>query len=117
MSKKNSRLVFSTDSGKHCPQCEYSIDNCQCKTSAVANSDGTVRISRDTKGRKGKGVSIISGIALNDGGLKIIAKKLKQQCGCGGSVKNQTIEMQTDQRDKLKAALEKDGYTVKLAGG
>ncbi|CAH0990824.1 putative protein YciH [Sinobacterium norvegicum] len=116
MSKKNSRLVFSTDSGKHCPKCEFSIDNCQCKNNTVADSDGIVRISRETKGRKGKGVSIISGIALNDDGLKKIAKKLKQQCGCGGSVKNFAIEMQTDQRDKLKAALEKDGYKVKLAG-
>ncbi len=115
--KKNSRLVFSTDSGRHCPMCEQHTDHCQCGKNSVADSDGIVRISRQTKGRKGKGVSIISGIAATQDELKQLAKKLKQHCGCGGSVKNLTIEMQTDQRDKLKQALEKEGHNVKLVGG
>ncbi|ROS05262.1 translation initiation factor 1 (eIF-1/SUI1) [Sinobacterium caligoides] len=114
---KNSRLVFSTDSGRHCPKCEQRLESCSCSTDQVAPSDGIVRISRDTKGRKGKGVSIITGIPMNDTDLKKLAKQLKQLCGCGGSVKNQAIEMQTDQREKLKTALEKAGFKVKLAGG
>ncbi|GAL26199.1 translation initiation factor SUI1-related protein [Vibrio variabilis] len=79
--------------------------------------DGIVRIQKQTKGRKGKGVSIITGLDLDDATLKLLAAELKKVCGCGGSVKDGTIEIQGDARDKIKAALEKKGYTVKLAGG
>ena len=113
---KNSRLVFSTDSGRHCPQCEQRIEQCRCREDSIISGDGIVRISRETKGRKGKGVSVISGIPLTEAELKKLAKRLKQMSGCGGSVKNHTIEIQTDQREKLKTTLEKEGYKVKLAG-
>lgn len=79
--------------------------------------DGIVRIQKQTKGRKGKGVSIVTGLDLEDTALKLIAAELKKVCGCGGSVKDGNIEIQGDARDKIKAALEKKGYTVKLAGG
>ena len=79
--------------------------------------DGIVRIQKQTKGRKGKGVSIVTGLDLEDAALKLIAAELKKVCGCGGSVKGGNIEIQGDARDKIKAALEKKGYTVKLAGG
>ncbi|GAL32431.1 MULTISPECIES: stress response translation initiation inhibitor YciH [Vibrio] len=79
--------------------------------------DGIVRIQKQTKGRKGKGVSIITGLDLDDAPLKLLAAELKKVCGCGGSVKDGNIEIQGDARDKIKAALEKKGYTVKLAGG
>ncbi|AYV24622.1 stress response translation initiation inhibitor YciH [Vibrio mediterranei] len=79
--------------------------------------DGIVRIQKQTKGRKGKGVSIVTGLDLEDAALKLIAAELKKVCGCGGSVKDGNIEIQGDARDKIKAALEKKGYTVKLAGG
>ncbi len=72
---------------------------------------------KQTKGRKGKGVSIITGLDLDDVQLKMLAAELKKICGCGGSVKEGTIEIQGDNRDKLKTHLEKSGYTVKLAGG
>ncbi|OIN23902.1 stress response translation initiation inhibitor YciH [Vibrio barjaei] len=79
--------------------------------------DGIVRIQKQTKGRKGKGVSIVTGLDLEDAALKLIAAELKKVCGCGGSVKDGNIEIQGDARDKIKAALEKKGHTVKLAGG
>lgn len=79
--------------------------------------DGIVRIQKQTKGRKGKGVSIITGLDLDDAPLKLLAAELKKVCGCGGSVKDGTIEIQGDAREKIKAALEKKGYTVKLSGG
>ncbi|NOH30596.1 stress response translation initiation inhibitor YciH [Vibrio mediterranei] len=79
--------------------------------------DGIVRIQKQTKGRKGKGVSIVTGLDLEDAALKLIAAELKKVCGCGGSVKDGNIEIQGDARDKIKAALENKGYTVKLAGG
>ncbi len=105
---KNSKLVYSTDQGriKEQPQ-----------EAAIDAGDGIVRLQRETKGRKGKGVTLITGLALPADQLKKIAKQLKQQCGVGGAVKEGVIEIQTDDRDKLKALLEKQGHTVKLAGG
>lgn len=108
---KNSRLVYSTETGR--------IK--QDKTDATANTssdvnDGIVRIHRETKGRKGGGVSLIKGIGVDTKELKSIAKTLKQKMGVGGSVKDGVIEIQTDQRDKLKELLQNMGHTVKLAG-
>lgn len=79
--------------------------------------DGIVRISRETKGRKGSGVCLISGLPLDGDGFKMLAKQLKQLCGTGGSIKNGMIEIQGDHREVLKAELVKQGYRVKLAGG
>ncbi|MFQ6370168.1 stress response translation initiation inhibitor YciH [Shewanella sp. YIC-542] len=101
-------LVYSTDKGR------ISQPTPQAKP---PEGDGIVRIHRDSKGRKGKGVAVISGLALETDALKALAQKLKKQCGCGGTVKAFTIEIQTDNREQLKALLEKMGYKVKLAGG
>lgn len=112
-------LVYSTDQGRLCPQCLRPKADCICKktSNSTKSGDGIVRIQRQVQGRGGKTVCVISGIPLPETGLKDLAKQLKQQCGCGGSVKDGTIEIQGDFRDKLKAALEKAGFTVKLAGG
>jgi len=80
-------------------------------------NDGVVRVGRETKGRKGAGVTVITGIPTHPEGLKQIAKELKQKCGTGGTVKNGTIEIQGDQRDQLVAELKNRGYTVKRSGG
>jgi translation initiation factor 1 len=79
--------------------------------------DGIVRLHRETKGRGGKAVTIIVGIPLAGAELKALAKVLKRKCGVGGALKNDTIEIQGDQRLTLKTELEKRGYTVKIAGG
>lgn len=105
----NSRLVYSTDVGRVTPA--------QQKLARPAATDGVVRLHRETKGRKGKGVTIITGLGLAEQELKILAKKLKQLCGTGGSVKEGVIEIQGEQRDKLKTHLESLGFTVKIAGG
>jgi translation initiation factor 1 len=76
-----------------------------------------VRITRETKGRGGKAVTVISGLPVTPEELKVIAKKIKQRCGVGGSAKEATIEIQGDQRTVCKDALEALGYTCKLAGG
>ncbi|WP_271274601.1 translation initiation factor Sui1 [Aliamphritea hakodatensis] len=116
-----SGLVFSTEKGQMCPGCQQALDECACDTLAeeqrLEQLDGIVRIRRETAGRKGKGVTTVSGVPLAEKQLKQLAKKLKQQCGTGGSVKEGVIEIQGDHRDTLKLALEKQGYTVKLAGG
>lgn len=103
----NIALVFSTDKGRIAPEPE---------TKEVPQGDGIVRIHRDSKGRKGKGVSVIKGLGLDAAELKNLAQKLKKQCGCGGTVKEFDIEVQTDNREQLKTLLEKLGYQVKLAG-
>lgn len=105
---KHSRLVYSTDQGR--------IKEAQAKSSAPAG-DGIVRLRLDTKGRKGKGVTTISGLPLPEAELKALAKKLKQSCGSGGSVKDQVVEIQGDHRKPLQAELQSLGYTVKFAGG
>ena len=107
--KKNSRLVYSTDKGR--------IKTPDDDTAATPEGDGIVRIRRETSGRKGNAATTISGVPLPEPELKTLAKKLKQTCGSGGSVKNGIIEIQGDHREKLRELLSKDGYTVKLAGG
>lgn len=121
MSKRqntNSRLVYSTDAGRLCPQCHRPVADCVCgKDRPAATGDGVVRLHRETKGRGGKAVTIIKGIPLAAAELKALAKVLKQKCGVGGALKGDCIEIQGDQRQLLKSELEKKGFTVKIAGG
>lgn len=114
-----SQRVYSTDLGKLCPQCQHAIDQCQCQSIQADRllGDGNVRILRETKGRKGKGVTLITGLAMNADELKQLAKELKQRCSTGGSVKGGTIEIQGDQRTLIHALLEQKGIKAKLAGG
>lgn len=114
-------LVYSTEHGDTCPDCRQPIADCQCEALAeadrLASLDGVVRIRRETSGRKGKGVTTISGVPLAASELKALAKQLKKRCGTGGAVKGGIIEIQGDHRQELKRELEAQGYTVKLAGG
>ncbi len=104
----DSVLVYSTDVGRIKGE----------KVSVVRpKGDGVVRIQKQTSGRKGAGVSVITGLDLSDEELKKLAAELKKRCGCGGSVKNGMIEIQGEKRDLLKQLLEQKGFTVKLSGG
>lgn len=76
-----------------------------------------VPVSRQTKGRKGKGVTRISGVALAENALHNLARQLKRRCGAGGTVRDRVIEIQGDHRDVLVEELRKQGYTVKRTGG
>jgi len=87
------------------------------KQAPTPKNDGVVRVGRETKGRKGAGVTVITGIPANPEELKRIAKELKKKCGTGGTIKNGVVEIQGDQRDLLVAELQTHGYTVKRAGG
>lgn len=115
----NSRPVYSTDHGRTCPGCGRPVAACTCARSGKSRppADGIVRIARQTKGRKGKGVCLITGLALAPDALEALAKRLKQRCGAGGTVRDGIIEIQGDHRDTLAAMLCELGYTVKLAGG
>lgn len=108
MSDSNSRLVYSTDSGR--------IEEEKPKVQRP-KGDGIVRIRRETAGRKGKGVCVVTGLDLDDDSLAKLAAELKKKCGCGGAVKEGDIEIQGDKRDVIKQLLEAKGYQVKLAGG
>ncbi|MFG0607043.1 stress response translation initiation inhibitor YciH [Vibrio mimicus] len=101
-------LVYSTETGRIKPE-EVKIER--------PKGDGIVRIFRETKGRKGKGVTIIKGLDADDTALKLLAAEFKKKCGCGGAVKDGEIEIQGDVRDLLKTLIEAKGYKVKLAGG
>lgn len=113
------RIVYSTESGRHCPSCNNPIKQCNCKQQeqAVPQGDGIVRLQLETKGRKGKGVTLVTGVPLNQADLKKLAKELKQRCSTGGAVKDGTIEIQGDQRKLLEQALLAKGYSVKFSGG
>src|SRR5207302_6736693 len=87
------------------------------KKEVVKTSATVVRLGRETKGRRGKGVTTVSDLPLNEAGLLDLAATLKQRCGTGGTVKNGRIEIQGDQRDRLAAVLESMGYRVKRVGG
>lgn len=116
--KNSSRLVYSTDAGRLCPQCHRPVADCVCgRDRPAATGDGIVRLRRETKGRGGKAVTVIDGLPLADAQLKELARALKQRCGVGGSAKDGRIEIQGDQRALLKSALEERGFTVRLAGG
>ena len=115
---KNSLLVYSTGQGKTCPGCRRPVAQCACRMAqGIVTNDGVVRVGRETKGRKGKGVTVVTGVPLGQDGLQALAKQLKQKCGSGGTVKYGVIEVQGDHRDQLVDELQKQGYTVKRSGG
>ena len=76
-----------------------------------------VRVGRETKGRGGKGVTVITGLRLSVAELEAIAGELKRRCGCGGTVKDGQIEIQGDHRDTIVAALRARGFDAKRSGG
>jgi len=111
-------IVFSTEHGRMCPRCGRPVAECTCRAERpISQGDGIVRISRETKGRKGKGVTVITGLAMDQAALQRLAKELKRRCGAGGTVKGDAIEIQGDHRDLLVEELTKRGHTVKRSGG
>jgi len=116
-SRHQGGLVYSTDAGRMCPGCRQPITACVCKQQAMPAGDGIVRVSRETKGRAGKGVTLVKGLALDAAALAQTAKQLKATCGCGGTVKAGVIEIQGDHVERVIDRLKQDGWTVKRAGG
>ena len=114
--KPPSGTVFSSHSGRTCPRCGHPENDCRCSSSA-ANTEGRVRVARETKGRKGKAVTVVRGLGLRPDELKALAKRLKRICGSGGTVKDGTIEIQGDHRDRLVEELTRAGFRVKRSGG
>ena len=111
------RSVYSSEHGRLCPDCEQPVASCRCKTATGASAgDGRVRIRLEAKGRRGKTVTTISGLALDPASLRDLAAELKRRCGSGGAVKAGIVEIQGDHRDAVEQALETRGIRSKRAG-
>jgi translation initiation factor 1 len=117
-------IVYSTGIGERCPNCLRPVAQCVCKkgtpgktAAAKTSTDRVVRVSRETQGRKGKGVTVITGLGLPPSDLEALATELKKKCGSGGAVEAGKIEIQGDHRDRLVEELTKRGWNAKRAGG
>lgn len=116
--RDNSRTVYTTTSGRICPDCGRPLDQCTCKKgSARPAGDGVVRVGLEKKGRGGKTVSVITGLSGSEDALRELASELKRRCGSGGTLKDGVIEIQGDHRDTLVEILKTRGLTVKRVGG
>src|SRR5512133_2330929 len=109
--------VYSTSTGRICPKCGKPVDSCICSKSTKPAGDGIIRIFRDSKGRKGKTVTLITGVKLDEKKQHDLHSDLKRLCGSGGAIKDGILEIQGDHRDTVFAELKKRGFTAKLAGG
>lgn len=116
---KTSALVYSTDTGKICAGCAKPVTACECQRQVAGRPavDGVIRIRRETKGRNGKGVTLIDGLPFAGNELLTLIKTLKTKCGSGGTFKDGIVEIQGDHRVVVQTYLQGAGYRVKLTGG
>lgn len=118
MKERDNPIVYSTAHGRMCPECGRPAKDCVCRQKkSVPVGDAVVRVGRETKGRKGKGVTVVTGVPGDEAELKELERQLKARCGAGGTVKEGVIEIQGDHRQLLLEELNKRGFKTKLAGG
>ena len=118
MKSQAAGLVYSTESGRMCPACRQALALCICKqTQPPIKTDGVVRVSLDSKGRGGKSVTVITGVALDSVALALLGKQLRGACGSGGTTKDGVIEVQGNHCAAVALALEKLHFKVKRVGG
>ncbi len=113
------RVVYDSDVGRldRCSNCKRRIEACVCPPPRQQpRGDGIVRVSRDRKGRRGKTVTVVTGLPGNAASLAEVAATLKRLCGSGGTVSGDTVEIQGDHRDRVALELQKMGYKVKRSG-
>ena len=111
-SGRDSALVYSSSDGE-LRRARRADD----RPAAAPPPGGRVKVRREVAGRRGKAVTTVSGVPLDEAGLRELAGRLKKRCGVGGSAKDGVIELQGDHRDTVVALLRDDGYDVVLAGG
>ena len=109
-------LVYSTETGRICPQCNNKVEECTCKQTEAPESDGILRVQKEKKGRGGKIVTTISGFDGDKKTVSDLCKKLKKRFGCGGAVKSWVIELQGDLTQQSFSYLQELGHKVKIAG-
>lgn len=112
-------LVYSTEGGRMCPACRRPIAACTCAAQRVParSGDGIVRVSRETKGRGGKTVTLVRGVNLEADALAALGKRLRSACGAGGTLRDGVLEIQGDHCERVVALLAAEGFAVKRAGG
>jgi translation initiation factor 1 len=113
-------IVYSTGIGAMCPGCRRPRAQCVCKSATGKPRHagaGIVRVSRQTQGRSGKGVTLITGLPLGPAELAVLATELKRRCASGGTVRGESIEIQGEHRDTLVAELIRRGFAARRAGG
>jgi len=106
---RDRRVVWSSDDGD--------LRRAREPGPSQASAGGRVKVRREVAGRRGKAVTTISGVPLDDAGLRELAGRLKKRCGVGGSAKGGVIELQGDHRDVVVEVLRAEGYDVVMAGG
>ena len=114
------RLVYSTDGGRTCPECRQALAACRCAEAARAArpaGDGVARVCRERQGRGGKTVTVVRGLPLSADELATLGKQLRSACGSGGTAKDGVLEVQGDHRDRVLAWLLAQGFKAKAAGG
>jgi translation initiation factor 1 len=109
----SSKVVWSSTDG----DLRRAPDPSKARARAAAAAGGRAKVRRETSGRRGKAVTTVSGLPLDDAGLRELAGRLKKRCGVGGAVKDGVIELQGDHRDIVLEILKADGYDAVLAGG
>ena len=113
-------LVYSTDGGRMCPACVRTLTACVCKallaSALVPQGDGVVRVSRETRGRGGKTVTLVRGLALDAAALLTLGRRLRTACGAGGTVRDGVVEVQGDHCARVVEWLKARGWRVVRAG-
>jgi len=118
MHRRQGGLVYSTEGGRMCPACRRPLAACVCEVAPKAPAgDGIVRVVRETKGRGGKAVTVVRGLALAPDALAALGKQLRTACGAGGTVKDGVLEVQGEHVERVMALLQQQGWTVKRSGG
>lgn len=110
--------VYSSEHGRMCPVCGQPIDSCICRRSKSApKGDGIIRVGKESKGRKGKDVTVVTGLTMTEDELKELLTEIKRKCSSGGTLKDFVLEVQGDHRDLIVALLKTKGFAVKKVGG
>lgn len=117
MKSTDSALVYSTDGGRMCPGCRQPLSGCTCQAKAAPAGNGVVRVSRQTKGRGGKSVTLVKGLALDPVALALLGKQLRTACGSGGTVKDGVIEVQGEHCERIIELLARQGHRPQRSGG
>lgn len=112
MNKDNARTVWSSENGDQRKKEQKAVTG-----KSLPPQQQTAYLHRDSKGRGGKSVTLIKNLVLSEEDMKSLAKRIKQDCGVGGTVKDGVIEIQTEQRERIATILQSLGYRVKIAGG
>ena len=113
-------FVYSTEEGRLCPNCGRAVGDCNCASERRQRrqaAGGPVRVSRQTKGRKGKGVTVVTGLPLSEAEIIALGAALKRRCGSGGTVRAGNLEIQGDHRDLIVAELTARGWQARKSGG